>query len=38
MDGMVEDAVHDAAEELALSTLTHHNSIISYPLAILENG
>jgi hypothetical protein len=34
----VEDAVPDPAEELTLSTLTYHNSIMSYLGAILENG
>jgi len=33
-----DDAVRDATEELPLSTLTYHNSIMSYLGAILENG
>ena len=38
MGGMVEDAVPDPAEELPPSTLTYHNSIMSFPEAILEKG
>jgi hypothetical protein len=38
MGGAVEDAVPDPAEELPLSTLTYHNSIMSYLGAILERG
>ncbi len=38
MGGMVEDAVPDPAEELPPSTLTYHNSIMSYPDAILDKG
>ena len=35
---MVEDAVPDSAEELALSTLTYHNSKMSYLGAFFERG
>ena len=38
MGDMVEDAVPDPAEELTLSTLTYHNSIMSYMGAILVKG
>jgi hypothetical protein len=35
---MVEDAVPDPAEELAILTLTYHNSKMRYLGAFLERG